>query len=175
MSKRPEFTIAQITERFEVSRSTLRRGLNDGRFPEARKDHAGRWVIPVENIQQAGFKARKTWFNDHAHEPGPASNNEPAKPTQEPSDTNDSAVLSELGQVKNELAQERAQVDKLKALLEAEKEHVNSLRMALRMIEAKSPVSEPEVETPKVESLQQTTGSHFNRPPGLFNRFFRRR
>ncbi|PXA75747.1 hypothetical protein DCC24_10220 [Auritidibacter sp. NML100628] len=32
MSKRPGFTIAQITEQFDVSRSTVRRGLNNSRF-----------------------------------------------------------------------------------------------------------------------------------------------
>ncbi|MFD6660742.1 helix-turn-helix transcriptional regulator, partial [Streptomyces parvus] len=54
MSKRPEFPIAQITEQFEISRSTLRRGLNDGRFPNAKKDHHGRWLIPVDDVLQAG-------------------------------------------------------------------------------------------------------------------------
>src|SRR5699024_8220842 len=38
MSKRPDFTIAQVTEQFDVSRSTVRRGLNNGRFPNATKD-----------------------------------------------------------------------------------------------------------------------------------------
>src|SRR5699024_7054207 len=43
MSKRPDFTIAQVVKQFAVSQSTLRRGITSGRFPNATKDHAGRW------------------------------------------------------------------------------------------------------------------------------------
>lgn len=139
MSKRPEFTIAQITEQFDVSRSTVRRGINNERFPNATKDHHGRWLIPVDDVLNAGYKPRKTWLNegshDHGHEPSSQGGHDQGQGSQTLSDANKQAVVTDHGQLENELAHERAQVDKLKALLEAERAHVESLRMALRMIE----------------------------------------
>lgn len=180
MSKRPEFTIAQVTERFEVSRSTLRRGLSDGRFPDARKDETGRWVIPVDNVLQAGFIARKTWFNDPAHEPGSAVTHEQDNQVHVGLHSNDNAVLSELEQTKDELARERAQAEKLAALLEAEREHVNSLRMALRMIEANVPApSQVETRAEPVQEAPRASETPVNEKPrqgtALFSRLFRRR
>lgn len=180
MSKRPEFTIAQVTERFDVSRSTLRRGLSDGRFPDARKDESGRWVIPVENVLQAGFIARKTWFNDPAHEPGSTVIHEQDEQAHIGLHANNNAVLSELEQTKDELARERAQAEKLAALLEAEREHVNSLRMALRMIEANGTApSQVEATAEPVQEASRAPMAPVNEKPhqgpGFFSRLFRRR
>jgi len=180
MSKRPEFTIAQVTERFDVSRSTLRRGLSDGRFPDARKDETGRWVIPVDNVLQAGFTARKTWFNEPVHEPGSTVTNEQDGQAHIGLHESDDAVLSELEQTKDELARERAQAEKLAALLEAEREHVNSLRMALRMIEAKvsapsqgEPRADPVKEAPRAPEIPGSEKPQ--QGPRFFSRLFRRR
>ena len=165
MSKRPELTVAQITEQFDVSRSTVRRGINNGRFPNATKDHHGRWLIPVDDVLNAGYKPRKTWLNEGGHDHGQGSQN--------PVDANKQAVVTDHGRLKNELAHERAQVDKLKALLEAERAHVESLRMALRMIEpSKSNATEKSTsieETPLTPMPQQQQ----YRRPGLLQRLFR--
>lgn len=176
MSKRPDFTIAQVTEQFDVSRSTVRRGLAEGRFPGAKKDQAGRWVIPIDDILQAGFKPRKTWFNEQSHEPAPDVGHEQPSLAQ----SNNDAVFSELTQLQNELAHERAQVDKLKALLEAEQEHVNSLRMALRMIEGNSSAaSRSQPDSPSDTSRPTDYARRIDEPPrqiaGVFSRLFRRR
>ena len=144
MSNRPEFTIAHIIEQFEVSRSTVRRGLTNGRFPNAKKDHHGRWVIPVDDILQAGFPPRKTWLHDGtAHEPDSQGTHEPGQSAQNSVDANETNGFMNQVHLEKELAHERAQVDKLKALLEAESAHVESLRMALRMIES-APTGSPE-------------------------------
>ena len=165
MSKRPDFTIAQVVKQFEVSQSTLRRGITSGRFPNATKDHAGRWVIPVDDVLNAGYKPRKTWLNEGGHDHGQGSQN--------PVDANKQAVVTDHGRLENELAHERAQVDKLKALLEAERAHVESLRMALRMIEpSKSNATEKSTaieETPLTPMPQQQQ----YRRPGLLQRLFR--
>lgn len=182
MSKRPEFTIAQITEQFDVSRSTVRRGINNGRFPNATKDHHGRWLIPVDDVLNAGYKPRKTWFNegshDHGHEPGSQGGHDHGHGSQNPVEANKQAVVSDHGQLENELAHERAQVDKLKALLEAERAHVESLRMALRMIEPGKPIPSDEP-TPEPSSLEQdpARNQRIERPKTtrLFSRLFKSR
>jgi len=82
-----------------------------------------------------------------------------------------------LAQLQNELVHERAQVDKLKALLEAEQEHVNSLRMALRMIEARpavQPLPESNVDNPEKRSPQPKANTSGN-GLGLFSRIFKKR
>ena len=180
MSKRPDFTIAQVTEQFDVSRSTVRRGLNNGRFPNATKDHHGRWIIPVDDVLNAGYKPRKTWLNegshDRGHEPGSQGGHDHGQGSQTLSDANKQAVLTDHGQLKNELAYERAQVDKLKALLKAERAHVESLRMALRMIEpAKPNPSEDPTHEPSSQEQTPTRNQSPQRPrkTRLFNRLFK--
>lgn len=180
MSKRPEFTIAQIIEQFNVSRSTVRRGLNDGRFPKAKKDQHGRWLIPVDDVLQAGFKPRKTWLNDLAHEPGSQGVHDSGSLAQGSIPANKNAGSNEQAQLEKELAHERAQVDKLKALLEAERAHVESLRLALRMIEPSKntrPTTGQDASTKDSKSEQYPVSlrtSHVRRSSGLLNRLFRR-
>ena len=173
MSKRPKFTIAQITEQFDVSRSTVRRGINNGRFPNATKDHHGRWLIPVDDVLNTGYKPRKTWLNqgshDHGHEPRSQGGHDHGQGSQTSVDANKQAVVSDHGQLENELAHERAQVDKLKALLDAERAHVESLRMALRMIE-------PGTTTTPSEAAATPEPHHSAaRKPRLLQRLFKRR
>lgn len=176
-SKRPDFTIAQIVEQFKVSRSTVRRGLNDGRFPQAKKDHHGRWMIPIDDILQAGFPARKTWLNESAQEPDSLAGHEPPKPTQSSSELNDQAGFMNQVHLEKELAHERAQVDKLKALLDAERSHVESLRMALRMIEPRRTTSPETADIPQQPSIDEASpGSPSTaKKPGLFQQIFKSR
>ena len=177
MSKRPDFTIAQITEQFDVSRSTVRRGLNNGRFPNAKKDHHGRWAIPVDDVLQAGFTPRKTWLND----PGSQGGHEPGQPTQTSPDANEQEGFMNQVHLENELAHERAHVDKLKALLDAERAHVESLRMALRMIEPRQDASPPTLHTAAEAATPESTPEHAApepnvtaQKPRLFQRLFKR-
>ncbi len=188
MSKRPKFTIAQVVDRFAVSQSTLRRGITSRRFPGATKDHAGRWVIPVDDVLNAGYKPRKTWFNegshDHGQQPSSPGGHNHGQGSQTLSDANKQAVVTDHGQLENELAHERAQVDKLKALLDAERAHVESLRMALRMIEPgtahqpKEPTTAAETSAEHARPEPATTPSRTPRPRKslrLFRQFFKNR
>lgn len=173
---RPKFTIAQITEQFTVSRSTVRRGLNDGRFPNAEKDYHGRWLIPVDDVLHAGFKPRKTWLN----ESGSQGAHDPSQLAQNHLDGNDSAVLTDQAHIEKELAHERAQVDKLKALLEAERAHVESLRMALRMIEAAPAGPRESTASSPPHPDFSTAATRDDRPrkstkPRIFQRLFKSR
>lgn len=49
---RPRLTISQAVEQFEVSRSTVKRGLNSGRYPGAERDDSGAWLMPVEALHR---------------------------------------------------------------------------------------------------------------------------
>lgn len=136
MSERPKLTLAQIVEQFEISRATLRRGIESGRFPHAKKDPQGRWVVPVDDLIAAQVKGRKTWLNEGAHEGGHPAHDEHAQGAHIPSDPSVSAVASELAQLKNELAHERAQKEAAQQLADERGKHIETLNTALKMIEA---------------------------------------
>lgn len=180
MTKRPAFTIAEAVDRFEVSRSTLRRGITDGRFPSAAKDSQGRWVINVDDLLQEGFTARKTWLNDSAHErvhePGSQGAHDHVQGVHTSTSPSEQAVLSEHAQLHTDLAHERAHVESLKALLEAERAHVESLKMAMRMIEGRSSQAstQPVQLDEPTSTSQETSGQQPTQAPGIFSRLFKR-
>lgn len=148
MSERPKLTLAQIVEQFEISRATLRRGIESGRFPHAKKDPQGRWVVPVDDLIAAQVKGRKTWLNEDAHEPahegGHPVHNELAQGTHNPLGPSVSAVATELAHLKNELAHEQARRELAERVAEERLSHIESLSTALKMIEAStSPAAPP--------------------------------
>lgn len=137
MSSRPILTIAQIVEQFDVSRATVRRGIDSGRFTGASKDSAGRWIVPVEALIAEGVKPRKTWLNESAHELAQG-----AHPVSDPIQT---IVATELDQGhSHELAHNASRIAQLEAELSAEKHlraaaerNAEDLRIAMRMIESR--------------------------------------
>lgn len=52
---RPSWTIAESAERCGVSRSTVRRYREADKFPNAWKDAAGAWKIPLEDLLAVGW------------------------------------------------------------------------------------------------------------------------
>jgi hypothetical protein len=50
------FTVAAAAEACQVSHRTVRRKLDAGSFPEASRDQAGRWLIPLADLLAAGLK-----------------------------------------------------------------------------------------------------------------------
>lgn len=168
-STRPTLTIAQAVDQFEISRATLRRGIDSGRFPNAAKDSGGRWGIPLDDLIGAGVKGRKTWLNEGAHQGAhqgghPAHNDHP-QGAHNPAGPLQKLVASELAhedarelaqgarELAHELAEERRRVALLEAQLEGEKQlraaaerNADDLRSAMRMIEAGTtspPVDQP--------------------------------
>lgn len=144
MTERPLLTIAQVVEQFDLSRATVRRGIERGRFNGAHKDRQGRWLVPVESLIAEGVKPRKTWLKEvateHAHE-GAQTAHDTLKPLQD-------KVATELAHRDNELAQSAARITSLEAELVAEKRlreaaerNADDLRIALRMIESKPTTS----------------------------------
>lgn len=136
MTSRPLLTIVQVVEQFDVSRATVRRGIENGRFPGAAKDSQGRWMVPVEALIASGIKPRKTWLTEGTHERAHGSQ-EVANPLQ-------NLVAAERAHSANEHAHNASRITQLEAELSAEKllraaaeRNAEDLRTALRMIEAR--------------------------------------
>jgi len=143
MPNRPLLTIAQVVDQFDLSRATVRRGIDSGKFEGAHKDAQGRWIVPVEALVVAGIKPRKTWLDNGAHEHaqhGAHEHNQSAHSLTDPIQTK---VATEHVQSKNELAHHASRIAQLEAELSTEKQlraaaerNSEDLRTALRMIEA---------------------------------------
>lgn len=154
MVTRPSLTIAQAIEQFNLSRTTVRRNIESGRFPNATKDTQGRWTIPVDDLVAAGVLPRKTWLNEPAHEGGHLAHHEHAHNALTPAQSLQSLMANELAHPENERAHELAhretRIAQLEAELTAEKRlreaaetNANDLRTAMRMIEATANTTDP--------------------------------
>jgi len=139
---RPRWTLKEAAERVQVSRSTLRRRLDDGAFPNAAKDATGAWTLGVEDLLGAGFTlARPIVESTPTAVPHPLmSQGQPAK---DPSREHGPAQDDELARLTAELSAERARTEVERARriaaeqLAADRErHVDDLRTALRMLDA---------------------------------------
>lgn len=142
MPERPSLTIAQVVAQFDISRATVRRGIESGRFPGAHKDVQGRWLVPVDDLIGEHIKPRRSWINDPAHEGGHPARSEQSHGAE----AAETVVASEHAQSAIEHAQKLAQRDtriaQLEAQLGAEKQlraaaerNADDLRAALRMLE----------------------------------------
>jgi hypothetical protein len=140
-TQRPRWTLTEAATHVGASRSTLRRRLNTGAFPNAAQDTSGVWRIGIEDLLAAGFTLSKTWVTDPAQpEPEPGSN--PVQP-------NENVLSTERAQLENDLAHERTKNTRLRAELDTEQrlrqaaeQNTNDLRTALRILENK-PVPQP--------------------------------
>lgn len=155
MADRPLLTIAQAIEQFDLSRATLRRGIESGRFPHATKDEQGRWNVPIDDLVAAHVTPRKTWLIEHANEGVHLDQNEHAHNALSPAHSLQTLVASELAHTENKHAHELAHRDtrivQLEAELSAEKrlreaaeQNSADLRTAMRMIESTASIKAPD-------------------------------
>lgn len=153
MANRPLLTIAQVVDQFDLSRATVRRGIDSGRFEGAHKDAQGRWLVPVDALVVAGIKPRKTWLHGVAAKVASERTHEHAQDSRTAVDPLQINVAPELAHGEHDLAQSASRIAQLEAQLETEKRlreaserNADDLRSALRMIEASTPpvsVQEP--------------------------------
>jgi len=155
MTERPLLTIAQVVDQFELSRATVRRGIESGKFDGAHKDLQGRWLVPVTALIAAGVKPRKTWITEVATE-------RVHKHTQDAhlvAAPNENKVAAELAHTDNERAHEHAhratriaqletELAAEKCLREAAERNAEDLRTAMRMIESSQPKQTAGAEMP---------------------------
>ena len=135
---RPAWTLTEAVQRTGASRSTLRRYLDAGRFPNAYKDTSKVWRFPLEDLLAAGLSVS---------EPTPerAQN---ASNEQVPA-----AFAEQVSKLEQALREERARADNAERLAASYQANVQDLRRALRMLEAGG--SKPEIVT---EQAQNTLG-----------------
>lgn len=121
MTARPKLTLSEAADAASLSRRTLRRWLDAGRFPNAERNEAGVWVVPVEELLAAGVRL-------HASKPEPAPTSQPRlTPTPEP---------SELDRLRDELAAWRLRAEVAEAVAAERGDALADARLALRALTA---------------------------------------
>lgn len=118
---RPAWTLTEAVQHTGASRSTIRRYLDAGKFPNAYKDSSKVWRFPLEDLLAAGLSPSET-----------AREQRVSKPTEQAATVTDEQV-SKLEQA---LRDERMRADNAERLAASYRENVEDLRRALRMLEA---------------------------------------
>ena len=147
---RPRFTLSEAAERTSASRSTLRRRLDEGAFPNASKDDEGVWRIPVEDLLAAGLTMSKP-INEPAqpvHAASLGALDEHAHPDRE----RIQQLEEQVKELQAQPAIERAQRTAAEQVAAERADHLNTARRALRMIEAapeRQPATTPPASNPQ--------------------------
>lgn len=157
---RPIWTLTEAAQRTGVSRSTLRRRLSAGAFPNARQDAGGAWLVPVEDLLAAGLSlSRPPAVSVVTEQAQPTSN-----PASERAQTPSTPTSTEVEELRRELAQERARVEAERARADTERaqrlaaeqvaaereRHLGTALQALRMLEGRPPAPPTAGETPSL-------------------------
>lgn len=138
-SARPSWTINRSAQECGVSPSTIKRRLREGKFPNAVQGAGGAWMIPVQDLVLAGLKPgkpappeQKTGLDhqetDLGHWPRSKKNDLGRRPRSED-------LLNRISELEQELKLERTKRENLEILLKERGEHVESLKLAMRMID----------------------------------------
>jgi Helix-turn-helix domain len=141
-ASRPVWTIKEAAERCAVSTSTVRRYREAGRFPNAFKDTAGTWKVPLEDLLAVGWRPRDPTLSTLTELPLSTLSE---RPPEQPNEQEQTDRIRELEQT---LALERARADHLERIAALAQANAEDLRMALRMLEGRKPeqpVSNPEL------------------------------
>lgn len=136
MSNRPSWDLGEAAERCGVSRSTVRRYREQGKFPNAFKDTTGAWKIPLEDLLAVGWK------------PNAPAQPEPVSVPPEP----DKSINDKVLELEQALMLERVKREAAEQANMQMKANLEDLRTAMRMIEAK-PVSAPVSEAEPAKGL----------------------
>lgn len=129
------WTLSVAARECGVSKSTLKRRLTEDAFPHAFKDSSGSWKIPVGDLIAAGLEPGR---------PSPGvdqtQSSQKDQPSQsgypEPGQSRSEEEKEQVRELQLELAQERERAQALAQANRDLREHLNDMRMALRMLEA---------------------------------------
>ena len=113
----PMLTLGAAVKAANVSLSTMRRHLNDGRIPGAVRTNAG-WSIPISGLIAAGYVLRIS--------PADAVTSSPTGVAPPPA-----AEIDALDVLRDENTRLRRTVERLEAANEAQREHLADLRRVL--------------------------------------------
>jgi predicted DNA-binding transcriptional regulator AlpA len=132
---RPAWTLTEAVQRTGASRSTLRRYLDAGRFPNAYKDTSKAWRFPLEDLLAAGLSVSE-----------PPSERAQSTPTEQglsaSTEQASSASAEQVSKLEQALREERTRADNAERLAASYLDNVQDLRRALRMLEAGTPKPE---------------------------------
>ena len=127
-AQRPSFTISEAAKLTGVSRSTIRRRRETGKFPDAFRNPEGEWCIPLTNLLAVGLRPVSS-ERVHLEETGHlVTLTPPAEPDRETENRLREAELA--------LAAERARVEGLERTLAESQGRVQDLQKAMAMLEA---------------------------------------
>jgi predicted DNA-binding transcriptional regulator AlpA len=135
MTNRPAWTLTEAVQRTGASRSTLRRYLDAGKFPNAYKDTSKAWRFPLEDLLAAGLSVSE-----------PPSERVQSLPTEQPNES----ALEQVNKLEQALREERTRADNAERLAASYLDNVYDLRRALLMLEAGR--SKPEQTTEQAQS-----------------------
>jgi predicted DNA-binding transcriptional regulator AlpA len=127
MTSRPAWTLTEAVQRTRASRSTLRRYLDAGKFPNAYKDTSKAWRFPLEDLLAAGLSVSE-----------PTAERALSTPTEQSS----AAALEQVSKLEQALREERTRADNAECLAASYLDNVHDLRRALLMLEAGTSKSE---------------------------------
>lgn len=123
MENRPHWTLSETIARTTVSRSTLRRYTDAGKFPNSYKTQGGVWMYPVEDLLAAGIRMRPS------EQPERHLSVVTDQPPEQP------AATAELARLRLDLAVERERNAGLQEQLALAKQGQSDLRQALHILE----------------------------------------
>jgi predicted DNA-binding transcriptional regulator AlpA/DNA-binding transcriptional ArsR family regulator len=145
---RPAWTLTEAVQRTGASRSTLRRYLDAGKFPNAYKDTSKAWRFPLEDLLAAGLSLSE-----------PTSERALSTPTEQgqstPTEQAKTISAEQVSKLEQALRDERIRADNAERLAASYLDNVQDLRRALRMIEAGTGKNEQATEHALSTSTEQ--------------------
>lgn len=149
---RPTFTLTEAATLVSTSRSTLRRRLDQGDFPDAYRDPKGVWKIPLTNLLATGLHPVQGAVQDLS--------TDIAQPVHDTAPPDQVELKNRVIELENALSIERAHRTAAEQVAAAERHRAQTAEMALRMLEQGPSV--PALASPPQEPR-----------PGFWKRIFR--
>lgn len=124
---RPAFTLTEAAALVSTSRSTLRRRLDQGDFPDAYRDSKGVWKIPLTSLLAAGLHPVQGAVQDLSTDIG--------QPVYDTAQSKQVDLKNRVTELENALSIERAHRSAAEQIAGAERHRAQTAEMALRMLE----------------------------------------
>lgn len=149
---RPSFSLSEASQLVSVSRSTLRRQLDQGKFPNAFQTTKGVWKLPLTDLLAAGHKPVQGATGDLST-PVHGLSNEQSTASNGISQAEQLELKSRVIELENALSIERAHRSAAEQVANAERNRAQTAELALRMLERapEQPVTQHE------QSAEQVT------------------